>query len=92
MVKVGDVFVATWGYEQTNADFFQVVKVNGSGKSVVVRHIRHRVADPRSQSMTSTAVPIKGEFDGSPRTRMLRYSKILNNWMFNAGDSMGGAE
>lgn len=26
-VKVGDTFCATWGYEQTNVDFYKVVRV-----------------------------------------------------------------
>jgi hypothetical protein len=28
-VKVGDIFVASWGYEQTNIDYYQVVAVRG---------------------------------------------------------------
>ena len=27
-IKVGAVLVSTWGYEQTNADFYRVTKVN----------------------------------------------------------------
>lgn len=38
-VKVGDVFEATWGYEQTNVDFFQVVALVGEA-SVRVREVR----------------------------------------------------
>ena len=37
-VKVGDVFSMSWGYEQTNVDFFQVVKVCGES-SVRVREV-----------------------------------------------------
>lgn len=37
-VKVGDLFYATWGYEQTNADFFQVVALVGT-QSVRVRQV-----------------------------------------------------
>lgn len=29
-VKVGDIFVASWGYEQTNLDFFVVAELVGS--------------------------------------------------------------
>ena len=36
-VEVGDIFVYEWGYDQTNVNFFQVVKV--SEKTVVVREI-----------------------------------------------------
>lgn len=37
-VKVGDIFSATWGYEQTQTDFFQVVELVGSS-SVRVREV-----------------------------------------------------
>jgi len=37
-VKVGDVFESSWGYEQTNVDFFQVIALVGE-KSVRVREV-----------------------------------------------------
>jgi len=37
-VKVGDIFRATWGYEQTNNDFFQVIALVGES-SVRVREV-----------------------------------------------------
>ena len=40
-VKVGDVFVASWGYDQTNIDYEQVVGVTASGKSVYVKPIEN---------------------------------------------------
>jgi hypothetical protein len=38
-LQLGDIVYASWGYEQTNIDFYQVVRVV-SGKSVQVRHLR----------------------------------------------------
>ncbi|PPK98983.1 hypothetical protein [Parapedobacter indicus] len=35
--KLGDIFVESWGYEQTNVDAYQVVKVNKA--SVILREI-----------------------------------------------------
>lgn len=37
-VKVGDIFKASWGYDDTNTDFFQVVKLCGA-ESVRVREV-----------------------------------------------------
>ena len=37
-VKVGDLFAATWGYDQTNVSFFQVVSLCGES-SVRVRQV-----------------------------------------------------
>jgi hypothetical protein len=36
-VKVGDFFVSSWGYDQTNVDFYRVVGITPSGKSVKVQ-------------------------------------------------------
>lgn len=36
-VKVGDFFVDSWGYDQTNVDFYRVVGMTPSGKSVRVQ-------------------------------------------------------
>lgn len=33
-VKVGDFFYSSWGYDQTNVDFYKVVGFTASGKSV----------------------------------------------------------
>ena len=37
-VKIGDIFSASWGYEQTNNDFFQVIALVGDS-SVRVREV-----------------------------------------------------
>lgn len=37
-IKVGDFFVRSYGYDQTNVDFFKVVGFTASGKSVRVQH------------------------------------------------------
>lgn len=37
-VQVGDIFESSWGYEQTNVDFFQVVELVGTS-SVRVREV-----------------------------------------------------
>lgn len=37
-IKVGDIFYTSWGYEQTNIDFFQVVALKGKTQ-VVIREV-----------------------------------------------------
>lgn len=36
-VSVGDVFVSSWGYEQTNVTFYQVISVHGKKPSPFVK-------------------------------------------------------
>lgn len=45
-VKVGDIFSASWGYDQTQADFFQVVALVGE-TSVRVREVYPRMIDEK---------------------------------------------
>ncbi|AUP42648.1 hypothetical protein [Escherichia coli] len=46
-VSVGDVFVSSWGYEQTNVNFYQVISVHGK-KTVTVQEVRASVLLTRS--------------------------------------------
>lgn len=62
-LKVGDVLVYTWGYDQTNVDFFQVVKT--TDKTVVVRELMQETRHEH-YLMAGTALPKKGEFVGKP--------------------------
>lgn len=55
-IKVGDIFHASWGWEQTNNDFFQVVELVGES-SVRVREvylpcIESSVVSPMSEDRT----------------------------------------
>lgn len=43
-VKVGDVFHYSWGYEQTNINYFQVVALKGT-KQVVIREITYEITE-----------------------------------------------
>lgn len=41
-VKIGDIFHYSWGYEETNIEYFQVVGLKGT-KQVVIRQIAYEV-------------------------------------------------
>lgn len=40
-VKVGDLFVASWGYEQTNLNYYQVTKIVGSEYVIISEVVPH---------------------------------------------------
>jgi hypothetical protein len=60
--KLGDVLYSTWGYEQTNVDFYQVVAVP-SGRSVVLRKLCADVKADGTGAMSGRATPRWGEFE-----------------------------
>ena len=61
-VKVGDIFSASWGYEQTNNNFFQVIALVGE-KSVRVREVNPPIVrrDPVSGMAEDRVYKITGE-------------------------------
>ena len=52
-VKVGDVFHMSWGYEQTNNDFFQVVALVGESSVRVVEVVPKRIAESAVSPMSA---------------------------------------
>lgn len=61
-LKGGDLLHASWGWEQTNNEYYQVVAVKG--KSVILREVAQK--KEYSQSMSGTTRPIKDHFIGEP--------------------------
>ena len=62
-LKVGDILVSSWGYDQTNIDFYEVVEVKGTA-TVIIREI----AQEREQTGWEQykAVPVPGSYIGEP--------------------------
>lgn len=60
--KVGDVFTCSWGCEQTNIDYYQVIAV--SGKRVTVRKIRgeRKYQDDNPSSMVGVVTALVDQF------------------------------
>ena len=62
-IEVGDIFHHEWGYDQTNADFYQVVSKTQS--TVTVRRISTKPVKTES-SMSGYVMPIKDAFSEFP--------------------------
>lgn len=45
-VEVGTVFVRSWGYDQTNVDYYEIVSVSSTGKSAKARKLKTVAAEP----------------------------------------------
>lgn len=73
-LKVGDILYCTWGYDQTNVDFFEVVKV--VGKCVDIRKIG--AESEETGFMSGQCVPVRGMFidDKVMRKRVLEGNRV----------------
>ena len=56
-LKEGDIFYTSWGYEQTNIDFYKVVKI--SGQRITVRRLAQQT---RETGFMSGYTAPRGEF------------------------------
>lgn len=60
---VGDILSTSWGYEQTNVEFFQVIKVK-SAKRIVIREVSKMLTQDDDAHDCGTVVPSKDSFIG----------------------------
>lgn len=58
---VGDVIYHSWGYDQTNIDFYEVVAVP-SGKTVKIRAIASKIVSGSHFEMSGQVVAVAGQF------------------------------
>ena len=59
-LSVGDILYESWGYDQTNIEFYQVVEVV-SNKTIKIRELKQN-QDYSSQYMSGKTVAIKDQF------------------------------
>lgn len=70
--NVGDILCNSWGYDQTNVEWFEVVAL--AGKSMVVlREIESRVVPGSEGFMSGSVVPVPGAYRVE---RVMDYDKM----------------
>ena len=77
--QTGDILQSSWGYDQTNVDHYQVVKV--IGKMVDIQEIGSETVPGSTQShgMADSVRPVKGRF--------LKDSKPMRKFVKSFGDN-----
>jgi len=61
-LQIGDILYSSWGYDQTNIDFYEVTKL--VGKMVEVRKVAQKVT--KSEVGADYVVPVPGRYVGPP--------------------------
>lgn len=71
-VIVGDMFYSSWGYDQTNVDYYQVVKT--APAMIVLREVKKKVIRGQGQP-TEFVIPLANQFVGEPlRKKLMAYN------------------
>lgn len=73
--KVGDVLYDSWGYDQTNIDFYEIVEVGK--KSVVMREIGSEIVNATGP-MSANVKPVPGKYVSEPIKKILVVSVGYN--------------
>ena len=74
-IELNSIMVCSWGYDQTNIDYYQVTAV--TEKMVTLRKLKTRVVD--STSTSDRVAPVENEFDphGKPiKRRVVVYDGV----------------
>jgi len=66
-VHVGDILVSSWGYDQTNIDFYEIVRA--TLKTVALRKLEKKVV--RQSGTSEYVVPVEGKYKGSAFRRKI---------------------
>ena len=67
-IQVGAILYTSWGYDQTNIDFYQVIARNGK-RGVTIREIGADLA--QNTFMGGNVTPVRDKFIGEPMRKMI---------------------
>ena len=85
-LKIGDIVYNSWGWEQTNIDYFQVVGT--SEKTVSIRAIQGISRDYDGQSMSGKILPDVGNFCSDEILRKTPYL-FMGKWCMKFENGAG---
>ncbi|MGO1400976.1 MAG: hypothetical protein ACTHUY_01100 [Flaviflexus sp.] len=71
VIAPGTIFASSWGYDQTNVDFYRVIKA--SAKTVTLAKIGQGVQSVDSWA-SECVIPVKDQFEGEAFRRKINYS------------------
>jgi hypothetical protein len=77
--QVGQVLYNSWGWEQTNIDFYEIVEVKA--KSILIRSICKFFPENQKGNINSMAgyvAPMKGHYNGEPQLKKINVSVGYN--------------
>ena len=75
-VKVGSIFCYSWGYEQTNINFYQVIEIKGKS-TLIIREIAKESVKQTGWA-SDEVVPAVNQFVGAPETVRLNQFGGIN--------------
>jgi hypothetical protein len=72
-LSVGDILYTSWGYDQTNVEFFQVIKTVGKRTVEICEIHRELSHEDGLSSMAGYVTPVKDSFIGKPSRHVVSH-------------------
>jgi hypothetical protein len=85
--EVGAILYSSWGYDQTNIDFYQVTKII-SPKMIEIREIAKDV--DHTEETADYVVPVKDRFVGAPQRRQVAPGHTVRLTSFSHASAWDG--
>lgn len=83
--SIDNLLYCDWGWEQTNIDYYQIVKINKT--TVTIKEIASEIISYNS-SMSGTSRPIKGDFIGDDIVIRIQRTLIENDGHYTIQNSL----
>jgi len=71
--NVGDILSCSWGYDQTNVDFYQVLAVTAKGLTMQEIEAEAVQGSGKGNFMSDSCVPVKDKFVGEPMRKRVGF-------------------
>lgn len=75
-LRVGDILVSTWGHEQTNVDFYEVVRLSDKSVWLVPLPKESVPGSDGPTGMSDQVVPVTGASTREPFRRLIRTNEV----------------
>jgi len=89
-LKVGDLMYSSWGYDQTNIDFYEVVQVVGVN-SVKIRKVKQALAENQPGGPSAeNVVPMPGEYCDEPMLKRVSSGNYISLNSYSGASKWNG--
>lgn len=88
-LKVGSILVASWGYDQTNIDFYEVTALLGPSM-VTIREIDKSVVPMKNSPTQDSVMPRPGQYDGEAMRKKVSSSDSVRLNSFSSARPWDG--
>ncbi|VVB70009.1 Uncharacterised protein [uncultured archaeon] len=81
--KVGDVLYHSWGYDQTNIDFYKIIEISKTGKTAKLIRLMNKVISSTQDGFVEQVVPGQESENKKLITARIKEKRIGRFWKWN---------